>query len=161
MQSQPDTQTNTRQRKENLSRDGQWRSFPNVPHLLQYVSNGNYYGRIKIGGKVIRESLKTTVWTTAKLRLTDFLKKHQEARNRVAKPKFNEAVAIFGADLASDTTIKPRSKEYRRLCLKKIQTSWPGLWNLRLDEITSQACKDWAAELSKDIASHITTTSPS
>jgi hypothetical protein len=45
-----------------------------VPHLLQYVSNGNYYGRIKIGGKIIRESLKTDVWTTAKLRLTDFLK---------------------------------------------------------------------------------------
>jgi hypothetical protein len=32
-----------------------------VPHLLQYVTNGNYYGRIKIGGKLIRESLQTTV----------------------------------------------------------------------------------------------------
>lgn len=154
MQSQPDTQTNTRQREEHLSSDGQWRSFPKVPNLLQYVSNGNYYGRIKIGGKVIRESLKTTVWTTAKLRLTDFLKKHQEARIRVAPPKFSTAVAIFEADLTSDTTIKPRSKEYRRLCLKKIQASWPRLWDLPLDEITSQACKEWAAELSKDIASH-------
>jgi hypothetical protein len=67
MHSQSDTQPNTRKREEHLSSDGQWRSFPKVPHLLQYVSNGNYYGRIKIGGKVIRESLKTTVWTTAKL----------------------------------------------------------------------------------------------
>ena len=154
MQSQPDTQTKTRKREEHLSNDGQWRSFPKVPHLLQYVSNGNYYGRIKIGGKVIRESLKTAVWTTAKLRLTDFLKKHQEARIRVDPPKFSAAVAIFEADLTSDTTIKPRSKEYRLLCLKKIQASWPGLWDLPLDEITSQACKEWAAELSKEIASH-------
>ena len=48
--------------------------FPKYPHLLQYVSNANYYARIKVNGKVIRESLKTTVWTTAKLRLADFLK---------------------------------------------------------------------------------------
>jgi hypothetical protein len=56
-------------REAHLSKDGQWRSFPKVPHLLQYVSNGNYYARIKVKGKIIRESLKTGVWTTAKLRL--------------------------------------------------------------------------------------------
>jgi hypothetical protein len=61
-----------------VSKDGQWRPFPKVPHLLQYVSNGNYYGRIEVGGKIIRESLKTGVWTTAKLRLTDLLKELQE-----------------------------------------------------------------------------------
>lgn len=154
MQPDSDAQTNGRKREEHLSKDGQWRSFPKVPHLLQYVGNGNYYGRIKVGGKVIRESLKTTVWTTAKLRLTDFLKGQQEARGHVAPPRFSEAVTLFERDLESDTTIKPRSKEYRRLCLKKIETSWPGLWELRLDELTAQACKDWAAELRKGISSH-------
>ena len=89
MQSEPDTQMNGRKREEHLSKDGQWRSFPKVPHLLQYVSNGNYYARIKVKGKIIRESLKTGVWTTAKLRLNDFLKKHQEARGTIAAPKFS------------------------------------------------------------------------
>jgi hypothetical protein len=79
MQSGSDTKPSTRERDERLSKDGQWRSFPKVPHLLQYASNGSYYGRIKIGGKIIRESLGTKVWTTAKLRLTDVLKKRQEA----------------------------------------------------------------------------------
>ena len=154
MQSQSDTQPNTRKRNEHLSNDGQWRSFAKVPHLLQYVSNGNYYARIKVKGKVIRESLKTSVWTNAKLRLTDFLKVHQDVRGRVDPPGFREAVALLERDLVSDMTIKPRSKEYRRLCLKKIQTSWPKLWDLRLDEITPQACKEWAAKLSGDIAGH-------
>jgi hypothetical protein len=154
MQPDSDAQTNVRKREEHLSKDGQWRSFPKVPHLLQYVGNGNYYGRIKVGGKVIRESLKTTVWTTAKLRLTDFLKGQQEARGRVAPPRLSEALALFERDLESDTTNKPRSKEYRRLCLKKIETSWPGLWELGLDEVTAQACKEWAAELSKGISGH-------
>jgi len=54
-----DTEPSIRKREEHLSKDGKWRSFPKVPHLLQYVSNGNYYGRIKVNGKIIRESLNT------------------------------------------------------------------------------------------------------
>ena len=150
----PDTELSSRKREEHLSKDGKWRSFPKVPHLLQYVSNGNYYGRIKISGKIIRESLETEVWTTAKLRLTDFLKNHQEVRERVALPQFSEVVEVFKRELENDPTIKPRSKEYRLLCLLKIKNSWPSLWELRLDEITPQACKEWAAALHGKIASH-------
>jgi hypothetical protein len=47
-------------RDEHPSSDGQWRSFSEVPNLLQYVSNEEYYGRIKVSGKVIRESFQTT-----------------------------------------------------------------------------------------------------
>jgi integrase len=147
-------QAQSRKREEHLSKDGQWRSFPKVPHLLQYVSNGNYYARIKVNGKTIRESLKTGVWTTAKLRLTDFLKQQQEARGQLAAPKFSEAVKFFKRELETDTAIKPRSKEYRLLCLQKIQTSWPELWDLSLDEISPEKCKDWAAGLRSKIASH-------
>jgi hypothetical protein len=32
-----------------------------MPNLLQYVSNGNYYARIKVNGKLICESLRTVV----------------------------------------------------------------------------------------------------
>jgi hypothetical protein len=82
-----------------------------VPHLLQYVSNGNYYARIKANGKIIRESLKTSVWTTAKLKLTDVVKKHQEARGTLISPKFSEAVEVFKRELESDSRIKPQSKQ--------------------------------------------------
>jgi integrase len=137
-----------------LSKDGQWRSFPKVPHLLQYVNNGNYYARIKVNGKIIRASLKTTVWSTAKLRLTDFLKEQQEARGRVEAPKFSEAVELFKRELENDTGIKPQSKKYRLWCLLKLERSWPALWELRLDEITEPACKEWAAKLNQEIACH-------
>jgi hypothetical protein len=56
-----------------LSNDGKWRSFSRVPHLLQYVSSGVYFARIKVHGKVIRESLGSKVWSTAPLRLVIFL----------------------------------------------------------------------------------------
>jgi len=74
-----------------LSQDGKWRSFPQIPNLVQYVSNGNYYGRIKIDGKLIRERLRRTVWTSAKTRLDDFRKKHHENQNAVDPPNFSEA----------------------------------------------------------------------
>lgn len=146
--------TSDRKREESLSRDGKWRSFPRVPHLLQYVSNGNYYGRIKLNGKTIRESLETTVWTTAKLRLADFLKERMEGRNKTTPPLFSEAVVLFKHDLESDTGIKPQSKKYRLWCLHKLQKTWPALWDVRIDRISPQDCKDWAAKLSSDIASH-------
>lgn len=152
MDTQDSPTPTTRKREEQLSADGKWRSFPKVPHLLQYVSNANYYGRIKVGGKIIRESLKTNVWTTAKLRLTDFLKDHQEARNGEAPPKFSVAVDLFKRELENRTGMKPDSKKYRLYCLLKLERTWPGLWDLRLNEVTPQACKEWAAKLSREIA---------
>jgi hypothetical protein len=62
--SNPASTSEFAKRNEHLSKDGKWRSFPKVPNLLQYVFNENYYGRIKIDGKIIRESLQTSVWTT-------------------------------------------------------------------------------------------------
>jgi integrase len=149
-----DTPPNDRKRDEHLSNDGKWRSFPRVPHLLQYVSNGNYYGRIKLNRKLIRESLETSVWTTAKLKLADFLKERLEGRNQTTAPLFSEAVELFKRELESDTAIKPQSKKYRLWCLQRLQRSWPGLWELRLDTITEQACREWAAKLVNEIACH-------
>jgi integrase len=149
-----DIQPESRKREEHLSNDGKWRSFPKVPHLLQYVSNGNYYGRIKMGGKTIRQSLETTVWTIAKVRLTDFLKERQEIRPEVSAPTFGDAVALFKQELENDATIKGKSKEYRLLCLHKIETSWPGLAALPLNEITEESCKEWASRLNGKISCH-------
>jgi hypothetical protein len=78
-----------------LSKDGKWRSFPKVPNLLQYVSNGNYYGRIKMGGKLIRESLDTDIWTEAKSRLADFVSKHNTNRRNLEYPTFGNLAATF------------------------------------------------------------------
>jgi hypothetical protein len=153
MQSSADGKPASRKRDEALSKDGQWRSFPHVPCLLQYVSNGNYYGRIRVNGKLIRVSLKTSVWTIAKLKLAEMMKQGRENRDKAVAPKFSEAVDLFKTELASDSTMKPRSKGYRLDCLAKLQRTWPELWELRLSEITVQACKDWALKLNQEISS--------
>jgi hypothetical protein len=137
-----------------LSNDGKWRSFPKVPHLLQYVISGNCFGKVKINGKTIRQSLQTTVWSTAQLKLNAFLKEHRENRSKVDLPNFSATAGQFKQELENDTSIKPRRKEHRNTCLLKIQETWPELWSWRLDEITPKACKEWAAKLNDKIASN-------
>ena len=69
--------------------------FPKVPHLLQDIISGNNFGKVKMKGGEFRESLKTTAWPTAQLRLNAFLKEHRENRNRVDPPNFSEVVDWF------------------------------------------------------------------
>jgi len=133
----------------NLSRDGRWRVFPKVPNLLQYVSTGTYFARVKVNGETVRQSLDTDVFTTAKLRLPGFLKT-QRAKKRIegAATTFAEAQKLYEQDLDADYTLLPRSKRYRLYCLKKLNTSWPQLGGMKLDRIPVSECKLWAARLS-------------
>ena len=89
-----------------------WRSFPKVPHLLQYVINGNYYGRINVGGKLIRKSLGTSVWSEAKVMLLDFLKDCSGTKQNHVAPVFRDVVELYRAEVAKTRTMKPRSSGY-------------------------------------------------
>jgi hypothetical protein len=55
-------------------------------NLVRYRSSGSYFARIRIGGKLIRRSLKTKVLSVAKLRLADQEKdERQLAENHAAE----------------------------------------------------------------------------
>ena len=90
-------------RHPNLSKDGKWRSFPKVPNLLQYVSTGTFYGRVTVDGKIYRESLGTTVYSVARLKLPDLVKtKHRKKRQVGAPLNFAEARKLYEQDLEND-----------------------------------------------------------
>ena len=137
-----------------LSPDGLWRSYPKVPNLVSYVKSGVFYGRLKVGGKLIRRSLQKKgepqiSFTTAKLRLAEFIKKE-----RTTKPlwgTFAQAREAYEVDLASSHEIGENSKRYRRYCIKKLLASWPGLDALPLQKIFKADCKSWAARFSAQV----------
>jgi HipA-like protein len=52
LQTEQERRPSERKREDHLSKDKKWRSFPKVPHLLQYVISGNYFGKVKIHGGV-------------------------------------------------------------------------------------------------------------
>lgn len=73
-----------------------------MPHLLQYVISGTYFGKVKIHGKAFRQSLETTVWTTAPLKLNAFLKDKRENHNEVDPPLFKEAWERFDQEAETE-----------------------------------------------------------
>jgi integrase len=144
-----DTKPAKSKRDATLSLDGKWRSFPKVPNLLQYVSTGKYFGRVKINGKVFRESLNTDVFTTAKLLLGDFLKKKQKSAARPVMGTFGEARAHYEAQIAADHTLKDGSKLYRQNTIKALLRTWPSLDAKHPSKITEAECREWAGQFSE------------
>jgi len=136
-------------RDASLSPDGKWRSFPKGPNLVQYVSTGTYFGRVKIGRKLFRESLKTDVFTTARLRLGDFLKKKRKQAARPIAGTVGEALALYEADTAADHTLKDGSKLYRRNCVKALLRTWPDLDTRAPARITDADCRAWAGRFAE------------
>ncbi len=139
-------------RQPNLSPDGNWRSFPKVPNLLQYVNTGKFYGRVKVDGKLYRESLETDVFSVAKLKLGDFVKAKTRKRRQVGAPvTFAEARALYEQDLDADHALSDNSKRYRRYCIQKLLRSWPGLDASKLNSVTEAKCKEWAAKFARQV----------
>jgi integrase len=128
-----------------FSPDGKWRSFPKVPNLVQYVSTGTYFGRVKIEGKTFRESLNTNVFTTAKLLLGDYIKKKRKRATQPVAGTFGKARALYEVELEADHTLKATSKLYRRMCIKALLHSWPELDAMPPVKITEAGCRAWAA----------------
>src|SRR5579862_285385 len=116
-------------------------------NLVRYRPSGKYFARFKVGGKLIRKSLKTTVFSVAKLRLPDEIAKHravQENRKAFANGKmtFGNAVQIYRDKLDLNANLKPRSKQYYGLMLDFITKSWPAVLGMDIRQITEAQCKE-------------------
>src|SRR5712664_2347744 len=84
-------------------------------NLIRYKPSKAYFARIRIQGKLIRRSLKTSVLSVAKLRLGDLEKRerqlaehHTEATD--GRMTFDDAVAIYKQRLEGDASLKPRTR---------------------------------------------------
>jgi integrase len=140
---------------DNLSPDGKWRSFSKVPNLLQYVSTGVYFGRVKINGKIYRESLKTDVFTTAKLRLPDFIKKKRKLAAKPILGTFAAARVLYENEMETAHDRKETAKIYRRKCIAALLKSWPELDALAPEKITEANCRTWATKFAADYSASV------
>src|SRR5438270_8222491 len=106
-----DTKIPKRLRDANLCPDGKWKSFAKVPNLLQYVSTGTYFARVKVNGKLVRQSLETDTYTTALLKLPNFLKKQRTAKHVDGSPvTFGDARKLFTIEMEADHGLSDASK---------------------------------------------------
>src|SRR5690349_2389081 len=134
-------------RADNPGKDWQKTQYAN---LIRYVPSGAYYARLRISGKLIRRSLKTTVLSVAKLRLTDFERAERqraEAGNAMAEGRMTmgDAIKIHKQRVAGDASLKPRTRDYHSERIDALLKSWSGLAKTLVRDVTKAECIDWAA----------------
>ena len=111
--------------------DSPWEAT-SVQNLFRYRPSGTYFARFKVGGKPIRQSLETTVFSVAKQRLPDKMREHRtlndSARSLVnGKMTVGEAAQVFLTKVDANVSLKPRTKAYYRMLFDFIKSSWPTL----------------------------------
>lgn len=134
----------------------QWQKTP-YANLVRYEPSGTYFARLRVRGKLIRRSLKTTQIRVAKLRLGDLEKgERQKAEHQMAvgdgKLTFGDALAIYRQRLTGNASLKPRSKVYRDERIAALLKSWPGLEKSDVRKISKHDCLTWAANFSQKAA---------
>ena len=94
-------------------------------NLIRYAPSGKYFARIRVGGKLIRQSLKTNVLSVAKLKLADLEK--QERSKLEGQQSLVEGTAFF-RDVSKEyverldgmPNLKPRTKAYYKERLTRL-----------------------------------------
>ena len=136
----------------NAKRGKVWQSTQ-YSNLIRYVPSGTFFTRLRVGGNLIRKSLKTNVLTVAKLRLADLERSERgfvESRKTASKGRmtFGECLAIFKTQTEASHLLKPAGKRYYAEVINSILKSWPGLVALDVRRISANDCNTWAAKFS-------------
>ncbi|MGH7991205.1 MAG: tyrosine-type recombinase/integrase [Limisphaerales bacterium] len=126
-------------------------------NLLLYVPSGVYHARIRAGGKLHRQSLKTNIRSIANLRLADFersLRHMVERQDKVTKGRmtFGDALTLFEQRKNADPTLAPNTKLYYQNLAKALLKSWPGLKALDIRELTKHECIIWAGKFAATVS---------
>ncbi len=127
----------------------QWKKTP-AANLVRYEPSGIYFARVRVGGKLIRQSLKTDVLSVAHLRLGDLVKaerEHLEARTEAGRGKltFEQAVEIYRKQVVDHPKLKPSAKLYRQKSIDALVKTWPCPTSIEARKISEKVCQEWAA----------------
>ena len=84
-------------------------------HLIRYLPKGTFYAYFKVGGKPFRKSLRTHVYSVAKLRLRDEIAEEHEqveasANHATGKLTVVDVVEQYRARIESEPRLKPASR---------------------------------------------------
>jgi integrase len=122
-------------------------------NLIRYVPSGTFFARLRVGGNLIRKSLKTDVLSVAKLRLTDLEKNEREFVEQrktasLGRMTFGDCLTMFRAQTEASSHLKPAGKRYNVEVINSILKTWPGLEALDVRKISANDCNAWAAKFS-------------
>ena len=133
---------------ETTKSEQQWERT-NVTNLLRNRQSGNYYARVKVNGKQKWRSLKTEVFSVAKLRLAN-AEKTMRAQAAAAKgesvPRFpsettvERFIAAFRVRMGNNSKRAASSKARALDSVKTLIKTWPELPSRDVRRLTASDC---------------------
>ncbi len=131
----------------------------NVSNLLRNGQSRKYYARVRVNGKQKWKSLKTRVFSVAKLLLSDF-EREVRARGVVAagedpatgskQTDVGHFIAQFLEQTKADSSLAAATKARREVSVKALLKTWPELPSLDARRLTPNECKQWAVKALRD-----------
>lgn len=123
-------------------------------NLVRYRPSGTYFARFKIGRKLIRKSLETTVFSVAKQRLPDKIREYRsryESEKAFSNGRMNvgDAADVYLGRIEANPSLKTGTKRYYRWILEFIRRSWPTLSTTDVRKVTQRDCENWLREYQK------------
>ena len=136
--------------------ESRWAST-SIQNLIRYRPSGTYFARFKVGGKLVRQSLETAVFSVAKQRLPDKIREYRSRHESVkafagGKMSVGDAAQVYLGKVRANASLKPRSKDYREMTLDFIQRSWPSLFETDVRKVSERDCENWLTRFQQQYA---------
>lgn len=128
-----------------------------VQNLMRYRPSGTYFARFRAGGKLIKQSLETAVFSVAKQRLPELMRDHRsrhESAKAFARGKMTvrDAAEVYLGKVRASVSLKPRSKDYREMTMEFVARSWPELMETDVRKVTERDCENWLIRYQRQYA---------
>ena len=138
------------------TKESLWESTT-VQNLIRYRPSGTYFGRFRVGGKLVRQSLETAVFSVAKQRLPDKIREYRSRHESVkafagGKMTVSDAVEVYRGKVRANASLKPRSQDYREMTLDFIRRSWPSLFETDVRKVSERDCENWLLRFQQQYA---------
>ena len=136
--------------------DSLWESTA-VQNLFRYRPSGTYFARFKVGGKPIRQSLETSVFSVAKQRLPDKIREYRSRHESIkafanGKMTVGDAAGVYLQKVNANVSLKPRTRQYYVDLVAFITKSWPALMETDVRKVTGRDCEWWLARYQQEYA---------
>ena len=124
---------------------------------MRYRPSGTYFARFRAGGKLIKQSLETAVFSVAKQRLPDMMRDYRsrhESAKAFARGKMTvqDAAEVYLRKVRASVSLKPRSKDYREMTMEFVARSWPELMETDVRKVTERDCENWLMRYQRQYA---------
>lgn len=111
--------------------------------LYRYNPTGQYYARVRFGGKLHREKLDTHDYQVARRKLADFKRDLVRTDASLGNTSLTEVLNKYGRTIGGDAL---KTQIGKRAVIEKLKATWFGADSLALRTIKPSAVEAWLSE---------------